>query len=135
MSNSTGSPVFITDAIYQLQTVVINDDGTVDSLSSRPWASAADLNLDGEAEYFYIDYQLVDTSNFYGTLEGKHMNGFTISGFPLYHYPSDQQTVLIKDLYGDDHPEIVVQNANKEIIVINWQGQVEYRLTDYGNLV
>jgi hypothetical protein len=43
--------------------------------------------------------------------------------------------VLIKHLFGDDHPEIVVQNANKEIIVINWQGQVEYRLTDYGDLV
>jgi hypothetical protein len=115
--------------------VVINDDGTVDSLNSRPWASAADLNLDGKAEYLYIDYQLVDIPNFYGTLEAKHMNGVTISGFPLYHYPRGQQTVLIKHLYGDDHPEIVVQNANKEIIVINWQGQVEYRLTDYGDLV
>ena len=133
--STTGSPVFITDTIYQVQTVVINDDGTVDSLNSRPWASAADLNLDGEAEYLYIDYQLVDTPNFYGTLEAKHMNGVTISGFPLYHYPRGQQTVLIKHLYGDDHPEIVVQNANKEIIVINWQGQVEYRLTDYGDLV
>ena len=133
--STTGSPVFITDTIYQVQTVVINDDGTVDSLNSRPWASAADLNLDGEAEYLYIDYQLVDTPNFYGTLEAKHMNGVTISGFPLYHYPRGQQTVLIKHLYGDDHPEIVVQNANREIIVINWQGQVEYRLTDYGDLV
>ena len=134
MSNSTGSPVFITDAIYQLQTVVINDDGTVDSLNSRTWASAADLNLDGEAEYLYIDYQLVDTPNFYGTLEAKHMNGVTVSGFPLYNYPSVQKS-LIKNLYGDDHPEIVVRNDNGEIIVINWQGQVEYRLTDYGDLI
>ncbi len=134
MSNSTGSPVFITDAIYQVQTVVINDDGTVDSLNSRPWASAADLNLDGEAEYLYIDYQLVDTPNFYGTLEAKHMNGVTVSGFPLYNYPRVQKS-LIKNLYGDDHPEIVVRNDNGEIIVINWQGQVEYRLTDYGDLV
>ena len=134
MSNSTGSPVFITDTIYQVQTVVINDDGTVDSLNSRPWASAADLNLDGEAEYLYIDYQLVDTPNFYGTLEAKHMNGVTVSGFPLYNYPRVQKS-LIKNLYGDDHPEIVVRNDNGEIIVINWQGQVEYRLTDYGDLI
>ena len=134
MSNATGSPVFITDAIYQLQTVVINDDGTVDSLNSRTWASAADLNLDGEAEYLYIDYQLVDTPNFYGTLEAKHMNGVTVSGFPLYNYPRVQKS-LIKNLYGDDHPEIVVRNDNGEIIVINWQGQVEYRLTDYGDLI
>ncbi len=134
MSNSTGSPVFITNAFYQLQTVVINDDGTVDSLNSRPWASAADLNLDGEAEYLYIDYQLVDTPNFYGTLEAKHMNGVTVSGFPLYNYPRVQKS-LIKNLYGDDHPEIVVRNDNGEIIVINWQGQVEYRLTDYGDLI
>jgi len=134
MSNTTGSPVFITDTIYQVQTVVINDDGTVDSLNSRPWASAADLNLDGEAEYLYIDYQLVDTPNFYGTLEAKHMNGVTVSGFPLYNYPRVQKS-LIKNLYGDDHPEIVVRNDNGEIIVINWQGQVEYRLTDYGDLI
>jgi len=134
MSNTTGSPVFITDTIYQVQTVVINDDGTVDSLNSRPWASAADLNLDGEAEYLYIDYQLVDTPNFYGTLEAKHMNGVTVSGFSLYNYPRVQKS-LIKNLYGDDHPEIVVRNDNGEIIVINWQGQVEYRLTDYGDLI
>ena len=132
--STTGSPVFITDTIYQVQTVVINDDGTVDSLNSRPWASAADLNLDGEAEYLYIDYQLVDTPNFYGTLEAKHMNGVTVSGFPLYNYPRVQKS-LIKNLYGDDHPEIVVRNDNGEIIVINWQGQVEYRLTDYGDLI
>jgi len=135
MSDSTGSPVFIPDATYQLQTIVINADGIVDSLNNIPLASAVDLNLDGEAEYLYIDYQLVDTPNFYGSLEVKHMNGVNISGFPLFHYPHDQQTVLIKDLYGDNHPEIVIQNANKEIIAINWQGQVEYRLTDYGNLV
>ena len=134
MSNSTGSPVFITDAIYQLQTVVINNDGTVDSLNSRPWASATDLNLDGEAEYLYIDYQLVDMPNVYGTLEAKHINGITVSGFPLYHYPRVQKS-LIKNLYGDEHPEIVVRNDNGEIIVINWQGQVEYRLTDYGDLI
>jgi len=134
MSNTTGSPVFITDTIYQVQTVVLNDDGTVDSLNSRPWASAADLNLDGEAEYLYIDYQLVDIPNFYGTLEAKHMNGVTVSGFPLYNYPHVQKS-LIKNLYGDDHPEIVVRNDNGEIIVINWQGQVEYRLTDYGDLI
>ena len=103
--------------------MVINNDGTIDSLNSRPWASAADLNLDGEAEFLYIDDQLVDIPYGYGTLEAKHINGITVSGFPLFHYPHSQKT-LIKNLYGDDHPEIVVRNDNGEIIVINWQGKI-----------
>ena len=117
-----------------VSTWIINKDGYIDSINQVSLLSAADLNLDGEAEYLYIDYQLVDNPNFYGALEAKHMNGVTVSGFPLYHYPRGQ-TALIKNLYGDDHPEIVVRNDNGEIIVINWQGQVEYRLTDYGDLV
>jgi len=117
-----------------VSTWIINKDGYIDSINQVSLLSAADLNLDGEAEYLYIDYQLVDIPNFYGALEAKHMNGVTVSGFPLYHYPRGQ-TALIKNLYGDDHPEIVVRNDNGEIIVINWQGQVEYRLTDYGDLV
>jgi len=117
-----------------VSTWIINKDGVMDSINQVSLPSAADLNLDGEAEYLYIDYQLVDIPNFYGTLEAKHMNGVTVSGFPLSNYPHGQ-TALIKNLYGDDHPEIVVQNDNGEIIVINWQGQVEYRLTDYGDLV
>lgn len=117
-----------------VSTWIINKDGYIDSINQVSLLSAADLNLDGEAEYLYIDYQLVDNPNFYGALEAKHMNGVTVSGFPLYHYHRGQ-TALIKNLYGDDHPEIVVRNDNGEIIVINWQGQVEYRLTDYGDLV
>ncbi len=117
-----------------VSTWIINKDGYIDSINQVSLLSAADLNLDGEGEYLYIDYQLVDIPNFYGALEAKHMNGVTVSGFPLYHYPRGQ-TALIKNLYGDDHPEIVVRNDNGEIIVINWQGQVEYRLTDYGDLV
>ena len=117
-----------------VSTWIINKDGYIDSINQVSLLSAADLNLDGEAEYLYIDYQLVDIPNFYGALEAKHMNGVTVSGFPLYHYHRGQ-TALIKNLYGDDHPEIVVRNDNGEIIVINWQGQVEYRLTDYGDLV
>ena len=117
-----------------VSTWIINKDGFIDSINQVSLPSAADLNLDGEAEYLYIDYQLVDIPNYYGTLEAKHMNGVTVSGFPLSNYPRGQ-TALIKNLYGDDHPEIVVQNDNGEIIVINWQGQVEYRLTDYGDLV
>ena len=117
-----------------VSTWIINKDGYIDSINQVSLLSAADLNLDGEGEYLYIDYQLVDIPNFYGALEAKHMNGVTVAGFPLYHYPRGQ-TALIKNLYGDDHPEIVVRNDNGEIIVINWQGQVEYRLTDYGDLV
>ena len=42
---------------------------------------------------------------------------------------------LIKDLYGDEHPEIIVQNQRGEILIINWKGEIQYRLTEYGSLI
>lgn len=95
---------------------------------SKSNISVADLNLDGDGEYVFIDTA--------GTLESRYNHNFeiSVSGFPLIFY-SNNKTALIKNLYGDDHPEIVVQNTNGEIVIINWQGGIEYRLTDYGNLI
>ena len=116
---------------------VVNNDESIDSVEIS--ASMADLDLDGSAEYVFMgwmkeDNQLVDIPDFYGTLEVRHLSGITVSGFPLYPYTLTQ-IVLIKNLYGDNHPEIVVQNAEGEIIIINWKGELEYRLTDYGELI
>lgn len=116
---------------------VVNNDESIDSVEIS--ASMADLDLDGSAEYVFLggmkeDNQLVDIPDFYGTLEVRHLSRITVSGFPLYPYTLTQ-IVLIKNLYGDNHPEIVVQNAEGEIIIINWKGELEYRLTDYGELI
>jgi hypothetical protein len=111
---------------------VINNDGSFDSVSGT--ASMADLDLDGSTEYIYEAYLISGDPLSVINIEAKHLNGITVSGFPL-DTMTTRGTPLIKDLIGDEHPEIVVQNAEGEIIVINWQGELEYRLTDYGNLI
>jgi hypothetical protein len=111
---------------------VINNDGSIDSV--RGSASMADLDLDGSTEYIYESYLISGDPLSVINIEAKHLNGITVSGFPL-DTMTTRGTPLIKDLIGDEHPEIVVQNAEGEIIVINWQGELEYRLTDYGNLI
>ena len=111
---------------------VINNDGSIDSV--RGSASMADLDLDGSTEYIYESYLISGDPLSVTNIEAKHLNGITVSGFPL-DTMTTRETPLIKDLIGDEHPEIVVQNAEGEIIVINWQGELEYRLTDYGNLI
>ena len=111
---------------------VINNDGSIDSV--RGSASMADLDLDGSTEYIYESYLISGDPLSVTNIEAKHLNGITVSGFPL-DTMTTRGTPLIKDLIGNEHPEIVVQNAEGEIIVINWQGELEYRLTDYGNLI
>ncbi|MDP7565640.1 MAG: T9SS type A sorting domain-containing protein [Candidatus Marinimicrobia bacterium] len=111
---------------------VINNDGSIDSV--RVSASMADLDLDGSTEYIYESYLISGDPLSVINIEAKHLNGITVSGFPL-DTMTTRGTPLIKDLIGDEHPEIVVQNAEGEIIIINWQGELEYRLTDYGNLI
>ena len=111
---------------------VINNDGSIDSV--RGSASMADLDLDGSTEYIYESYLISGDPLSVINIEAKHLNGITVSGFPL-DTMTTRGTPLIKDLIGNEHPEIVVQNAEGEIIVINWQGELEYRLTDYGNLI
>ncbi len=111
---------------------VINNDGSIDSV--RGSASMADLDLDGSTEYIYESYLISGDPSSVINIEAKHLHGITVSGFPL-DTMTTRETPLIKDLIGDEHPEIVVQNAKGEIIVINWQGELKYRLTDYGNLI
>ena len=111
---------------------VINNDGSIDSV--RGSASMADLDLDGSTEYIYESYLISGDPLSVINIEAKHLNGITVSGFPL-DTMTTRGTPLIKDLIGNEHPEIVVQNAEGEIIVINWQGELKYRLTDYGNLI
>ncbi len=126
-------PKLISDDFF-FSAFVQNNDGTIDSVTNTSLLVLADLNIDGETEYLFISDHNPTRALSVGRLEAKHTNNVTVTGFPIdlnakNHFP------LIKDLYGDEHPEIVVQNLNNEIIIINWQGTIEYQLTDYGSLI
>jgi len=129
INDSSGNPEFIRlPQEYILGNTVIYNDGTVENLHhSKSGGAIVDINVDGNVDH-------ITTNQYSGILSVKYLNNVSVSGFPLDSI-SNGEAALIKDLFGDDHPEIVVQNNKKEIIVINWKGEIEYRLTNYGPLV
>ena len=114
----------------------INNDGSTDSISGYPLLSISDLDLDGQSEYLVVKNYNQNTSlSHIGTLEVRNINSnVMVSGFPVDSI-SNQYPALIKDLYGDEHPEIIVKNKNDEIIIINWKGEIEYSLANHGSLI
>ena len=114
----------------------INNDGSTDSISGYPLLSISDLDLDGQSEYLVVKNYNQNTSlSHIGTLEVRNINSnVMVSGFPVDSI-SNQYPALIKDLYGDEHPEIIVKNKNDEIIIINWKGEIEYNLVNDGSLI
>ena len=114
----------------------INNDGSTDSISGYPLLSISDLDLDGQSEYLVVKNYSQNTSlSHIGTLEVRNINNnVMVSGFPVDSI-SNQYPALIKDLYGDEHPEIIVKNKNDEIIIINWKGEIEYSLVNHGSLI
>ena len=116
---------------------VVNFNGSIDNIIQDLSLSIADINLDGEVEYIFADYgnPFYDPQPYYDvSIMVKYLNSVTVSGFPLDSI-SNGQPALIKNLFGDEHPEIIVQDFNNEIMIINWKGELEYRLTDYGELI
>lgn len=135
VNDSSGDHQFISPPNAFLSSAkVVNNDGTIDSISGVTNLSMGDLDLDGSTEYLFINDYLPDVPSLSGKLVVKQLNGVTTSGFPLDSV-KNHLTPLVKDLFGDDHPEIVVQTLNEEVLIINWQGEIEYRLTDYGQLI
>ena len=114
----------------------INNDGSTDSISGYPLLSISDLDLDGQSEYLVVKNYSQNTSlSHIGMLEVRNINNnVMVSGFPVDSI-SNQYPALIKDLYGDEHPEIIVKNKNDEIIIINWKGEIEYSLVNHGSLI
>ena len=114
----------------------INNDGSTDSISGYPLLSISDLDLDGQSEYLVVNNYSQNTSlSHIGMLEVRNINNnVMVSGFPVDSI-SNQYPALIKDLYGDEHPEIIVKNKNDEIIIINWKGEIEYNLVNDGSLI
>ena len=115
---------------------VQNNNGSIDSITQAPLASLADLDLDGESEYLAIkNYNINSTSSHLGKLEARSINNnVMISGFPIDSI-SNRHPALLKNLYGDEHPEIIVQNKDGEILIVNWKGEIEYHLVENGSLV
>ena len=111
----------------QLLTTIIQFDETEESISYGNWVSVCDLDLDGRGEWLSVE----DTVD----LMVKDDNGLTIPGFPIYGIASGNSCVLMRDLYGDEHPEIIVQNEGGVVTILNWMGQVEFRLANYGPLL
>jgi hypothetical protein len=105
--------------------------------------SLVDIDLDGNADVLTVDtlgflsgshfYFYSDVFYFFVNTQSDGM--VSIAGFPVQIDSIEAQTPLVKDLFGDDHPEIVLQNALGEILIYNWKGNLEYRLTDYGSLI
>ena len=114
----------------------LNNDGSTDSISGYPLLSISDLDLDGQSEYLVVKNYSQNTSlSHIGMLEVRNINNnVMVSGFPVDSI-SNQYPALIKDLYGDEHPEIIVKNKNDEIIIINWKGEIEYNLVNDGSLI
>jgi len=114
----------------------INNDGSTDSISGYPLLSISDLDLDGQSEYLVVKNYSQNTSlSHIGMLEVRNINNnVMVSGFPVDSI-SNQYPALIKDLYGDEHPEIIVKNKNDEIIIINWKGEIEYNLVNDRSLI
>ncbi len=108
-------------------TTIIQLDGTEDTLSHSGWVSVCDLDLDGKGEWLSVD----DT----GKLTAKYQNGVTVPGFPINGIASGNNCALVRDLFDDEHPEIIVQNEGGVVTILNWTGQEEFRLANHGPLL
>ncbi len=85
--------------------------------------AALDLDLDGQAEIITTDQS--------GGLAAFNHNLTMMDGFPVAVDAGD--IVLGRNLFDSDHPELVTVNSAGEILVINWRGNIEYRLANSVN--
>ncbi|MCH7730951.1 MAG: T9SS type A sorting domain-containing protein [Candidatus Marinimicrobia bacterium] len=82
--------------------------------------SLADIDLDGSPEILSTDKD--------GFVYAINTNFTFESGFPVEL--NTTSLVLTRDLYGDEHPEVVVQIENGDVVVLDWQGREQYRLSN-----
>ncbi|NQT96728.1 MAG: hypothetical protein HQ562_03200 [Candidatus Marinimicrobia bacterium] len=102
---------------------VLDENGSIVAQLSQPGLkniSVIDLDLDGRAEILLVaDDGSVACYNTNLTLE---------AGFPVA--ANAHEFILARNLVGDIHPELIVLNSNGEILVIDWRGQIIYRLAN-----
>ena len=127
MNDSEQNHQYLNPDETQYLTTIIQVDGTKDTLRHSSLVSVCDLDLDGKGEWLSVN----DT----GELMAKYQNGVTVPGFPINGIASGNNCALVRDLFDDEHPEIIVQNEGGVVTILNWTGQEEFRLANHGPLL
>ncbi|MFH1851737.1 MAG: T9SS type A sorting domain-containing protein [Candidatus Neomarinimicrobiota bacterium] len=99
-----------------------SDNLPVSSLSRTGLRTLAAADIDGDGQVDII------TASTTGELAVYDQNCVLKAGFPVAADASGP--VLIRDLYGDACPELMLQNTPGEICIYNNQGQRDYRLAN-----
>jgi hypothetical protein len=81
---------------------------------------SVDLDLDGNVEILALDFN--------GIIYVINTNYTFESGFP--QSLDATSPILARDLFGDEHPELVIQVDSADILVLDWQGKEQYRLSN-----
>ena len=81
---------------------------------------SVDLDLDGNVEILALDFN--------GIIYVINTNYTFESGFP--QSLDATSPILARDLFGDEHPELVIQVDSADVLVLDWQGKEQYRLSN-----
>ncbi|NIA18691.1 MAG: T9SS type A sorting domain-containing protein, partial [Simkaniaceae bacterium] len=123
------------DTIYSLITTDNESSEVIASISSEGNLSINGTVLEGTD---FIQMAAVDLDNSQNAeIIGLTRNGelyvFNASGTLYSNFPiqvENAKRLLIYDLYGDEYPEIVVQNSDDDLITINWKGKIDYTIAN-----
>lgn len=102
--------------------VVTVDGAEISGLNGHGFTtiSGVDADLDGRIELLLVDDE--------GSVYSVNENLTGESGFPVHLNATSP--VLARDLFGDEHPELVVQVEQGDLVVLDWQGKEQYRLAN-----
>lgn len=107
-------------------TALITGDGNLSvngtALEGTDFIQLAAVDLDNSQDVEIIGI----TQN--GELYVFNASGTLFSNFPIQI--ENAKKLLIYDLYGDEYPEIVIQNSNYDLITINWKGKIDYTIAN-----
>jgi hypothetical protein len=84
------------------------------------YLSAVDLDLDGKAEFVTLAES--------GDVYVFNTNLSLLSGFPVS--VAGVPPILNRNLFGDDHPELVLRDTTGDLVILNWRGELQYRLSN-----
>jgi len=133
--------------VHQVRTAILEPDAGLGGTTRENWAeikpdgglsigeravglesirfstiSAVDLDLDGDPEFIATD----QGGSVYCII--ANVNYPLKSGFPVHI--KARSTVLARDLFGDEHPELVVQVESGDIVILDWNGKEQYSLAN-----
>lgn len=100
--------------------VVIGDREVVFATTRFTSLALVDLDLDQRVEAVTLSAA--------GALYVINRNTTLEAGFPVW--VGAVGPVLARDLLGDSHPELVLQDSAGNLVILNWQGKVVYRLAN-----